>query len=163
MRGRWPANCSRPFEVKRDRLFLTVTGDHLAGTPDTIERCDVALEELWAAHFAGRAGSSRAAAGGGLFDPNTVILEETFKNVRPPSPAVLDHLIRTRPQLRRILDRDYPSPSERDLALVRFAAREGRPRAVAWGLVQAFRTDSRAHSHYYAGRTLKPVYGELAP
>jgi hypothetical protein len=163
-RGGWPASGSKRkgpagnVEVSRDRFYLTVTGDHLAGTPESIERCDAGLEELWARRFFG---SSRAAAGGGLFDPNTAIPEKTFQNVRPLAEHVLEHLIRTRPQLRRILEpRDW-SQSERDLALVRLAAREGRPREVAWGLVQAIRTDGKELSHYYAGRTLREVYGRL--
>ena len=52
---------------------------------------------------------------------------------------LVQSIARTHPQLRRVLERNYPSPSERDLALVRFAklARWEPTAAWAWSAPSA--------------------------
>jgi hypothetical protein len=72
--------------------------------------------------------------------------------------SLVKSLAKTHPQLRRILERQYPSLSERDLALVRFAKLARWEPSAAWALVRAVRTDGKSDRPDYAARTLALVY-----
>jgi putative DNA primase/helicase len=144
-RGSWPTDGSRRYgiEVYKRGRYLTVTGDHLAGTPEDIRRADLA--PLWERLQArSRVGASRGAMLVSL----------------PESPAAVDlaHLVRRHPQLGRIVSGCYPSESERDLAVVRFAKLSGRAPADAWALMCAARTDGKAERVDYAAYTIARVY-----
>jgi hypothetical protein len=144
-RSTWPTagNKSGRIEVYRKGRFLSVTGNHLDGTPDTIEHVDLAhLQDRFAARCRIREASEAA--------PITM--------PEPMPISLVQGLARTHPQLRRILERNYPSLSERDLALVRFAKLARWEPTAAWSLVLAVRTDGKASRADYAARTLALVY-----
>jgi hypothetical protein len=138
-RGQWPtAGIKRgKIEVYASGRYLTVAGDHLDGTPDTIQH--VALVHLQAQLAARRREVSDAAP--------IAMLESLVKA-----------LAKTHPHLQRILERQYPSLSERDLALVRFTKLARWEPSAAWALVRAVRTDDKADRPDYAARTLALVY-----
>jgi Bifunctional DNA primase/polymerase, N-terminal len=142
-RGTWPTagNKRRNIEIYARARFLTVTGEHLDGTLDSIAAVDLApLQSVVA---------SRARA-----DHEVVPID-----IPKPMPITLvQSLARTHPQLRRILERQYPSLSQRDLALVRFAKLARWEPTAAWSLVRAARTDGKADRPDYAARTLALVY-----
>jgi hypothetical protein len=140
--GTWPTagNKSGRIEVYASGRFFTVTGNHLDGTPDTIEHVD--LQAKLAARCRIREMSEAA----------PITMPE-------PMPAgLVQSLAKTHPQLRRILECSYPSQSERDLALVRFAKLARWEPTAAWALVRAVRTDGKADRPDYASRTLVLVY-----
>jgi hypothetical protein len=140
-RGTWPTagNKSGRIEVYASGRFLTVTGDHLDGTPDTIEHVDLAhLQARFAARRRIREASEAA----------PIIMPE------PMPKTLVKGLARTHPQLRRILECQYPSLSERALALVRFAKLARWEPTAAWSLVLAVPTDGKASRSDYAARTL---------
>jgi hypothetical protein len=142
-RGYWPTAGNRHgnIEVYARGRFLTVTGDHFSSTPDTIERVDLAP----------LVAMLKVAPPG--------IRSEIQVEIPEAMPATLvQSLARTHPQLRRILERNYPSLSERDLALVRFAKLARWEPDAAWSLVRAVRTDGKADRADYAARTLAMVY-----
>jgi hypothetical protein len=142
-RGHWPTRGNRRgnVEIYASGRFLTVTGDHLAGTPDTIDICD--LSPLIALF---------KVSPPGIRTEVQVDISEAI-----PIPLV-QSIARTHPQLRRILERNYPSLSERDLALVRFAKLARWDPQAAWSLVRAVRSDGKADRPDYAARTLGLVY-----
>jgi hypothetical protein len=142
-RGSWPTSGNRRgcIEVYAAHRFLTVTGDHLAGTPDTLQSVDLApLMALFKV-------------------PPRAVRSEIQVDLPEVLPATLvQNLSRTHPQLRRILERNYPRLSERDLALVRFAKLARWEPKAAWALVRAVRRDGKADRTDYASRTLSMVY-----
>jgi hypothetical protein len=144
-RGTWPTagNKTGRIEIYAHRRFFTITGDHLVGTPGTIETVDLAFLQAKLAARSRIRESSQAAP-------------FTLPEAMPES--LVQSLSRTHPQLRRILKRQYPSLSERDLALVRFAKLARWDPSAAWSLVLAVRTDSKADRPDYAARTLALVY-----
>jgi hypothetical protein len=151
-RGVWPVDGTKRYgvEVYRARRFLTVTGEHLVGTPETIEHADLA--PLWARL---QARSGVGASRGSRCDPRGagfVSLPEM------PAAVDLDRLVLRYPQLARIVSRSYPSESERDLAVVRFARLAGRAPADAWSLLCAVRSDGKAQHPGYAARTIGRIY-----
>ena len=112
-RGAWPVDGTKRFgiEVYRARRFFTLTGDHLAGTPET--------------HRARRPGTAVGAVAGTLEQCGSSRIAPRSSRCRclvnlPETPAEvdLDHLVQRYPQLQRIVARSYPSESERDLAVV---------------------------------------------
>jgi hypothetical protein len=107
--GHWPTSGNRRgnIEVYASARFLTVTGAHIHGTPETIEPVDLAPLVPILNPQPPRAHEDRPLA------------ESRLPEAMPS--ALVQSLARTHPQLRRILECQYPSPSERDLALVRFA------------------------------------------
>jgi hypothetical protein len=140
-RSAWPTdgNKSGRIEVYRKGRFLTVTGAWLDRTPDTIEHVNLAhLQAMFAARRRIREASEAA----------------PIAMPKPMPESLLQGLARTHPQLRRILARNYPSESERDLALVRFAKLARWEPTAAWALVRAVRTDGKAERPDYAARTL---------
>jgi putative DNA primase/helicase len=147
-RGAWPTSGNRrgSIEVYGSKRFLTITGKHVPATPDTIQPMGPALAQLWRASFAGKRGPR----------DHSPVLPVDLPEAMPAD--LVASIARTHPQLRRILDGHYPSQSERDLALVRFAKlARWEPRA-AWSLVLAVRTDGKADRPDYASRTLALVY-----
>jgi hypothetical protein len=141
--GKWPSSGNRRgnVEVYGAARFLTLTGNHLAGTPETIEPVDLA-PLVAMLKFA---------------PPN--LRSEIQVDIPEAMPiTLLQSLARTHPQLRRILERNYPSLSERDLALVRFAKLARWEPDAAWSLVRAVRRDGKADRPDYASRTLALVY-----
>jgi primase-polymerase (primpol)-like protein len=139
--GTWPTagNKSGRIEVYASGRLFTVTGNHLDGTPDTIEHVELAHLQ---AKFAARQRHREASVAAPIAMPE-------------PMPAgLVQSLARTHPQLRRILESSYPSQSERDLALVRFAKLARWKPSAAWALVLAVRTDGKASRSDYAARTL---------
>jgi hypothetical protein len=151
-RGSWPVDGTKRYGVevyKRGRYF-TISGAHLAGTPETIRHADLTglWERLQPRSGAGAArGSHRDPRGPGL-----VSLPEA------PAAVDLDHLVRRHPQLARIVSGSYPSESERDCAVVRFCKLAGRSPAEAWGLLLATRGDGKAERADYAARTIGRIY-----
>jgi hypothetical protein len=142
-RGHWPTSGNRrgKIEIYARARFLTVTGDHVSGTPDIIEAVDLApLVAL-------------------LKVPPNGIRSEIEVDIPEAMPITLvQSIARTHPQLRRILEHNYPSLSERDLALVRFAKLARWEPKAAWALLRAVRSDGKADRPDYAARTLALVY-----
>jgi hypothetical protein len=143
-RAHWsiPGNRRGKVEVYASGRFLTITGDHLDGTPDTIAEAD--LSEL----------QSLVTSRGRLV--TDAVPPERIPEAMPIT--LVQSIARTHPQLRRILERNYPSLSERDLAVVRFAKLARWEPTAAWSLVRAVRTDGKADRPDYAARTLGMVY-----
>jgi hypothetical protein len=142
-RGTWPTagNKSGRIEVYTSGRYLTITGDHLDGTPTTIRHVDLAFLQALVA--------SR----------RRIVPDVAPVDIPEAMPMTLvQALARTHPQLRRILERAYPSLSERDLALVRFAKLARWEPSAAWALVRAVRSDGKADRPDYAARTLALVY-----
>jgi primase-polymerase (primpol)-like protein len=150
-RGSWPVDGSKRggIEVYRRKRFFTATGAHLSGTPGTINAVD--LEPLWQAHFAKH-------HGGGVTTSVQELWERLGLPKEPPDPIDVGQIARRCPQLKRILAANYPSQSERDLALVRFAHMAGRSAADAWALMRSVRTDGKAERPDYALRTIARVF-----
>jgi putative DNA primase/helicase len=150
-RGSWPCDGNKRggIEVYERRRFLTITGAHLSGTPEDIRGADLRPLQR---HFAARPGSACSVP--------TALLRERLALPGTPGQVDVDSLARKCPQLARILAASYPSQSERDLALVRFAKLAGRPPADAWALIATVRTDGKAQRHDYAARTIALVYLE---
>jgi hypothetical protein len=149
-RGEWPvAGTKRQgIEVYAKARYLTVTGD-VVGAVEDIRHAD--LRPLWERLKPQGNGHARAAAG-------------TLPAIDlPPAMDVqlVQALARKYPQLRRVLERAYPSPSEQDMALARFAHRAGWEWSAAWSLVRAVRTDGKAERAGYAAVTLRVVGFEL--
>jgi hypothetical protein len=76
----------------------------------------------------------------------------------PHAPVHIDvgRLAQRHPQ--RILQSSYPSASERDLAVVRFARMAGRPPADAWSLMSSVRADGKGSPLDYAIRAIGRIY-----
>lgn len=151
VRGYWPVNKSgKPFEVLAARHFVTVTGNHLTGTPDTITGFDLA--PLWREQFEKRHLATIAAT-----SPSTPSIIDSLPEPLPE--AELAHLIRLYPQFRATIQGSYPSLSERDPALARRAKNAGKPPQWAAALIRAARRcDDHANSLDYLNRTLSQVY-----
>lgn len=151
MRGHWPVPGTRRgrLEIYASRRYLTITGAHLDGTPEDIRRVDLRWlwERLQPRHSNGVCTTDLEALRQRLGLPD-----------EPPEPIDVGRIARRCPQLRSILARRYPSQSERDLALVRFARMAGRPAADAWALLRAVRTDRKGGRTDYVLRTLGMVY-----
>jgi hypothetical protein len=133
-------------EVYAAARFLTITGKHVLGSPETIEAVDLAPLVALLKVNPTRRRSPDSEPPIGLDLPAAM-----------PAPLV-QSIARTHPQLRHILERTYPSPSERDLALVRFAKLARWEPTAAWSLVRAVRDDGKADRPDYAARTLGLVY-----
>jgi hypothetical protein len=159
-RGSWPTNGNKRggIEVYRRYRFLTVTGNHLDGTPTEIKALD--LDPLWHEHFAGRnngSGDARLV---------TEIQQALDLPEHEPDPIPRDRLARLAhlcPQLRRVLENAYGGHRAlKDLALVRFAKLAGWHPRAAWRLLLSYDNPKAAGRPGYAARTIGKVYLEDA-
>jgi hypothetical protein len=152
VRGHWPVPGSKRagIEVYASKRFLTITGAHLDGTPEDIRHVDLAplWERLQPRHAANRACTTDL----------DFLRQRLGLPDHPPEPIDVGPIAQRHPQLRRILQRQYASQSERDLAVVRFAHMAGRSPALAWALLRALRTDRKAERPDYVLRTLGRIY-----
>jgi hypothetical protein len=162
VRGSWPVDGTKRksigIEVSYRRFYLTITGNHVAGTPEDIRHVDLA--PLWE-QLRPRQGNGSGGAPRACDDALRQQLDLPLEAPDPIDPSDVDQIARKCPQLRRILAGNYQSRSERDLALCRFAKLAGRPAVDAWRLMLAVRTDgraSKAERTSYAVLTIARIY-----
>jgi hypothetical protein len=139
------------LEVYKAKRYLTITGDHLEGVPLAIKRRPKATAELYAEHFGETESASSRRPRAAAMHPG----------IPMPEPLAEEHvqaLARKYPQLRAILQGTYPSPSEQDLAIVRFCKLARWEPEFAWALVRTIRDDVKADRPDYAALTLGRVY-----
>jgi hypothetical protein len=156
-RGHWPTDGNKRggIEVYRRRRYLTVSGQHLGGTPEDIRAVD--LEPLWRAHFAGRGGPSDARPAAELYR----VLDLPAQTPDPLPRERLARLAHLCPQLRRVLESDYGGHrAPKDLALVRFAKLAGWHPRAAWRLLLSYDNPKAAGRPSYAARTIARIYLE---
>jgi hypothetical protein len=159
--GHWPTDGSKRggIEVYRRYRYLTITGNHLSGTPEAIRSVD--LGPLWQEHFAGRNGPSGDAR------PAAEVQQKLDLPEHEPDPIPRERLARLAhlcPQLRRVLANAYGGHrGPKDLALVRFAKLAGWHPRAAWRLLLSYDNPKAAGRPSYAVRTIGKVYLEGAP
>lgn len=149
VRGSLPCDGRRkgPVEMYRAKRVLSVTGWHLAGTPDTIEARPEALLALYRERFGD--GPVPGAEGNGPAELPDPLDEARLAEERQRFPGLFNYA--------------YDSASERDYALACHACRRGWPREDAAALIRAERRDGKGNRPDYVWRTVARAYAESAP
>jgi hypothetical protein len=159
VRGSIPVDGRRKgkVEVYRSRRYVTVTGRHVDGFPDVVERRPEAVAALFAELFADDEPGPRPNG----HDTGSHDLGLPSEPPEPLEPDRLDELRSQHPSLFD-LSRFDGDQSRQDLALASIVARSGWPLVDAWRLIIAVRGGRKACRRDYVERTLRRAYAEKA-
>jgi AAA domain len=129
-----PGRRNGRLEVYGAKRFFTITGQHLAGTPERINGAQAAVDALWAKHFSKSRARTNGSANGGPDDlppyPDQAAVETLL---RDPTAAAYWH------QGFTVTPADDRSPSGWDLAFAGWLARKGLGRLEAAAMLRAYR------------------------